>query len=31
VVIDKLGLYRALAAGPATPAELTDRTSTHPA
>jgi SAM-dependent methyltransferase len=30
VIGDKLGLYRALAAGPATPAELADRTSTHP-
>ncbi len=29
VIGDKLGLYRALAAGPATPAELADRTSTH--
>jgi SAM-dependent methyltransferase len=30
VIGDKLGLYQALAAGPATPAELADRTSTHP-
>jgi SAM-dependent methyltransferase len=30
VIGDKLGLYHALAAGPATPAELADRTSTHP-
>jgi Methyltransferase domain len=30
VIGEKLGLYRALAAGPATPAELADRTSTHP-
>jgi SAM-dependent methyltransferase len=29
VIGDKLGLYQALAAGPATPAELADRTSTH--
>jgi hypothetical protein len=27
---DKLGLYSALAVGPATPAELADRTDTHP-
>jgi SAM-dependent methyltransferase len=30
VIGDKLGLYQALAAGPATPAELADRTHTHP-
>jgi SAM-dependent methyltransferase len=30
VIGDKLGLYQALAAGPATPAELADRTSAHP-
>jgi SAM-dependent methyltransferase len=30
VIGDKLGLYQALTAGPATPAELADRTSTHP-
>jgi SAM-dependent methyltransferase len=30
VIGDKLGLYGALAAGPATPAELADRTGTHP-
>jgi SAM-dependent methyltransferase len=30
VIGDKLGLYQALAAGPATPAELAHRTSTHP-
>jgi SAM-dependent methyltransferase len=30
VIGDKLGLYRALAAGPVTPAELADRTGTHP-
>jgi Rv2258c-like winged HTH domain len=30
VIGDKLGLYQALAAGPATPAELANRTSTHP-
>jgi SAM-dependent methyltransferase len=30
VIGDKLGLYSALAAGPATPAELADRTDTHP-
>jgi SAM-dependent methyltransferase len=30
VIGDRLGLYQALAAGPATPAELADRTSTHP-
>jgi SAM-dependent methyltransferase len=30
VIGDKLGLYRALAAGPATAAELADRTHTHP-
>jgi SAM-dependent methyltransferase len=30
VIGDKLGLYQALAAGPTTPAELADRTSTHP-
>jgi SAM-dependent methyltransferase len=30
VIGDRLGLYEALAAGPATPAELADRTSTHP-
>jgi SAM-dependent methyltransferase len=30
VIGDKLGLYQALAAGPATPAELAERTSTHP-
>jgi SAM-dependent methyltransferase len=30
VIGDKLGLYRALAAGPATPAELADHTDTHP-
>ena len=30
VIGDKLGLYHALAAGPATPAELAHRTSTHP-
>jgi SAM-dependent methyltransferase len=30
VIGDKLGLYHALAVGPATPAELADRTSTHP-
>jgi SAM-dependent methyltransferase len=30
VIGDKLGLYQALAAGPATPAELADRTSTQP-
>jgi hypothetical protein len=30
VIGDKLGLYQALAAEPATPAELADRTSTHP-
>ena len=29
VIGDKLGLYQALAAGPATPAELAERTSTH--
>jgi hypothetical protein len=29
VIGDKLGLYSALATGPATPAELADRTSTH--
>jgi SAM-dependent methyltransferase len=29
VIGDKLGLYQALASGPATPAELADRTSTH--
>jgi SAM-dependent methyltransferase len=29
VIGDKLGLYQALAAGPATPAELADRTGTH--
>jgi SAM-dependent methyltransferase len=30
VIGDKLGLYQALAAGPATAAELADRTHTHP-
>jgi len=30
VIGDRLGLYRALAAGPATAAELADRTGTHP-
>jgi SAM-dependent methyltransferase len=30
VIGDKLGLYSALATGPATPAELADRTRTHP-
>jgi SAM-dependent methyltransferase len=30
VIGDKLGLYQALAAGPTTPAELADRTGTHP-
>jgi SAM-dependent methyltransferase len=30
VIGDKLGLYQALATGPATAAELADRTSTHP-
>jgi SAM-dependent methyltransferase len=30
VIGDKLGLYQALAAGPATPAELADRTHTQP-
>src|SRR4029450_13880290 len=30
VIGDKLGLYQALAAGPAPPAELAHRTSTHP-
>ena len=30
VIRDKLGLYSALATGPATPAELADRTRTHP-
>jgi SAM-dependent methyltransferase len=30
VIGDRLGLYQALAAGPATPAELADRTGTHP-
>ena len=30
VIGDKLGLYQALAAGPATAAELADRTGTHP-
>jgi SAM-dependent methyltransferase len=30
VIGDKLGLYQALAAGPATAAEVADRTSTHP-
>ena len=30
VIGDKLGLYQALAAGPATSAELAHRTSTHP-
>jgi SAM-dependent methyltransferase len=30
VIGDKLGLYQALAAGPATPAELADHTDTHP-
>jgi SAM-dependent methyltransferase len=30
VIGDKLGLYQALAAGPATPAELAERTSTQP-
>ena len=30
VIGDKLGLYGVLAAGPATPAELADRTDTHP-
>jgi hypothetical protein len=30
VIGDKLGLYQALATGPATSAELADRTSTHP-
>jgi hypothetical protein len=30
VIGDKLGLYQALAAGPATPPELADRTGTHP-
>jgi SAM-dependent methyltransferase len=30
VIGDKLGLYGALAAGPVTPAELADRTGTHP-
>jgi len=30
VIGDKLGLYSALAAGPATAAELADRTGTHP-
>jgi SAM-dependent methyltransferase len=29
VIGDRLGLYQALAAGPATPAELAERTSTH--
>jgi SAM-dependent methyltransferase len=29
VIGDKLGLYQGLAAGPATPAELAERTSTH--
>jgi SAM-dependent methyltransferase len=29
VIGDKLGLYQSLAAGPATPAELAERTSTH--
>ena len=29
VIGDKLGLYKALAAGPATPAELARRTDTH--
>ena len=29
VIGDKLGLYKALAAGPATPAELAGRTDTH--
>jgi SAM-dependent methyltransferase len=30
VIGDRLGLYQALATGPATPAELADRTGTHP-
>jgi SAM-dependent methyltransferase len=30
VIGDKLGLYQDLAAGPATPAELAERTGTHP-
>jgi SAM-dependent methyltransferase len=30
VIGDKLGLYQALATGPATPAELAQRTGTHP-
>jgi hypothetical protein len=30
VIGDRLGLYQALATGPATPAELAERTGTHP-